>query len=461
MNNQFQIDRIPPQACEVERTVLGSCILDPAVIAQARELLSEDCFYATQNRKIWACLCAMVDDGTPLDIITLCDCLKKRDEFEAIGAEPYLSELTCNVATTANIEHHCRILVEKAILRKAIQDCGNIASRAFEGESSETIVKSLATLDNDLRNRMDEAKMGSENQVTILTIKDLEPLTMEYYRNGEQAQVFELKTLPNLALIYKPALGFLNVFTGIPGHGKTGLLNQIMVDLSVNHNWKWLVFSPESYPHYYMVQDLAEKLIGKGMHRGEPKITEEELSGAITMLNDHIRIIDIGSGEFTSDNLLSIVREETAKNSIQGVVVDPIGDLEISTRKSENLTYSIRRFLRLIRLMGRRKEYSPYIVAHTTKIQKDLKTHKYLIPTLYDIDGSASFYNSCFQGLTTYRYYKINVVAVHVQKIKFKPSGEIGVKYIQYNRDNGVFSPYYLDPVKVEKEMVEQQEAKF
>jgi replicative DNA helicase len=459
--NDFAPDRIPPQALDVERSVLGSILFDPSIAPKARELLDDDCFYATQNREIWSCICAMMDADTSLDIIMLADELRHRDKLEVVGAEAYLSELVSATCTALNIEGHCRILIENALLRKTIANCQNIMDRAFSEERMETVVKSVETFSNDLNNRLDEARIVEEDKVKILTLKDLEPITKTFFKEGEKAHVFELKTLPNLAEIYKPALGFLNVWTGIPSHGKTELLNQVMVDLSLNHGWRWLVFSPESYPHYYMVENLTEKVIGKGFHRGAEMMTEPELDGAINTLDEFFRVIDIGDGEFTSDDMLDLVREYTSKESIQGVVIDPMGDLEISMGKSEKQTYAIRRFLRLIRLMGRRKEFSPFIVAHTTKMQKDFKTHKYPVPTLYDIDGSAAYYNAAFQGITTYRYFKLNVIAVHVQKIKFKPSGEIGVRYLEYNRDNGTFSPYFNNPAKVEKEMVEQQEARF
>jgi replicative DNA helicase len=456
MNNE---DRIPPQALDIERTVLGTILTDKAAAIRGREMLTEDCFYSSQHAVIWAFLCAMLDDGKPLDILTVAEELRKKDQLETVGAEPYLSELISNVATAANIDHHCRILIEKSILRKTIESCQHITARAFSGESPDTVVKSVSEVSNDLNNRLDETEIGSSSQVKILSAADLALITRKYQQEGEQAQVFELKSLPNLSEFYKPAIGFLNIWTGIPSHGKTELLNQVMVDLSQNHSWKWLVFSPESYPHYYLMQNLAEKIIGKGFFRGADRMTGEELDSAISFLEDHIKIIDIGDGEFTSDNMLSLVRDFTSKNSIQGLVIDPIGDLEISIKKSENKTYAVARFLRMIRRIGRRKEFSPYIIAHTTKLQKDFKTHKYPVPTLYDIDGSAAYYNTAFQGLTTYRYFKADVIAVHVQKIKFKPSGKIGICFLKYNPDNGNFTPYYENPEKVEKEMVEQQNA--
>ena len=303
---------------------------------------------------------------------------------------------------------------------------------------------------------MEEASLGIENSVKIMKIKDLSEITKKYHKEGDLSTVFNLKTLPTLSKIYKPALGLLNVFTGLPGSGKTQLLNQIMIDLSLNENWKWLVFSPESFPHYYLIQDLAEKLLGKPFRSGDNAMCSEEVDSAIEWLNDRIDIIDIGIGEFTSDDLLSLLREYSNKNSIQGFVLDPIKDLEISQRKSENRTYSIGRFLNLIHRMGSRKDFTPFIVAHTTKLQKDFKTHKYPVPTLFDIDGSAAYWNAAFQGLTTYRYYKLDVIAVHVQKIKWRSLGTVGVECLQYHKDTGIFTEYHENPEKVEKQMVEQ-----
>jgi hypothetical protein len=453
------LDRIPPQALDVERTVLGTVMTDRDAAIKAHTLLTDDCFYAAQNAVIWACIYAMQNEGTPLDILTVSEELRKKDQLEVVGAEPYLSELVSSVATAANIETHCKILIEKSILRKTIENCHNISDRAFTGESPETVIKSVSEMSNNLNNRMDEASLGVENTVKIMKIKDLSEITKKYHKEGDHTTVFNLKSLPTLSQIYRPALGLLNVFTGLPGSGKTQLLNQIMIDLSLNQNWKWLVFSPESFPHYYMIQDLAEKLLGKPFRIGDKAMVPEEVDSAIEWLNDKIEIIDIGMGEFTSDDLLSLLREYTSKNSIQGFVLDPIKDLEISQRKSENRTYSIGRFLNLIHRMGSRKEFTPFIVAHTTKLLKDFKTHKYPVPTLFDIDGSAAYWNAAFQGLTTYRYYKLDVIAVHVQKIKWRSLGTVDLRFLQYHKDTGIFTEYHENPEKVEKEMVEQQDA--
>src|SRR5271157_4652300 len=113
----FTTDHIPPQALDVERTVLGSMLIDANAAVNAMEKLTEDCFYATANKQIFVCLREMFEKSIPFDIITLADELRKKDLLEAVGAEPYLAELVNNIATSANIEHHARILIEKATLR--------------------------------------------------------------------------------------------------------------------------------------------------------------------------------------------------------------------------------------------------------------------------------------------------------------------------------------------------------
>src|SRR5271169_3997895 len=100
---------ILPQALDVERTVLGTALTDREAAIKAHTLLTDDCFYTTQNAVIWNCIYSMQDEGIPLDVLTVAEELRKKDQLEAVGAEPYLSELVSSVATAYNIETHCKI----------------------------------------------------------------------------------------------------------------------------------------------------------------------------------------------------------------------------------------------------------------------------------------------------------------------------------------------------------------
>lgn len=458
MNEPFVTDRIPPQALDVERTVLGSILTEPDVAEQAQELLSDDCFYAQQNRIVWACLYQMMKDGTPIDAITLADELRKREQLETIGAEPYISELVSNVATTINIEHHCKILLEKAILREAITQSGSLMNRAFSNESAKTIVSSISLVSDRLEVKLDKASSGESNKARVISIRELKQEVERFYEVGEDDSVITLE-LENLAKLFKPAIGDFTVMTGHPSHGKTELMQTIMIDLSLNHGWKWLGFTPESYPYKYFVQNTAEKFCKKSFFSTTNRMTKEDLEAAINFLDSSIHLIDVGDDRISTDQMIKIVRDYTAKNDIQGIMIDPFNSLDVLGEKNENRTYSIGRFLDRMRILGRRRNFSSYILAHPKDTQPDFKTKKHSVPRLSDIDGSRNWWNMAYNGISVFRYFKLDVIAVHVLKIKFKTHGKVGVCYLKYDPYTGVFSPHYPEknPALIEKDMAEQQ----
>jgi replicative DNA helicase len=134
MSREYQSDKIPPQALDVERTVLGSIMIDGEVANTAVSMLSDRCFYSTQNQFIFLAMLALYNRNIPIDALSVADELKKLKRLEQVGAEPYLSELVSSVATSANIEHHCRILDNKRILRELISNGSTIVQDAFEAE---------------------------------------------------------------------------------------------------------------------------------------------------------------------------------------------------------------------------------------------------------------------------------------------------------------------------------------
>jgi len=81
-----------------------------------------------------------------------------------------------------------------------------------------------------------------------------------------------------------------------------------------------------------------------------------------------------------------------------------------------------------------------FLIAHPTKIPKDIVTKKHNIPTLYDISDSAHFYNKAFNGICVYRNFDTNTVDVHVQKVKFKWVGKTGMVSFTYDIPSGRYT---------------------
>jgi len=100
-------------------------------------------------------------------------------------------------------------------------------------------------------------------------------------------------------------------------------------------------------------------------------------------------------------------------------------------------TEYISKFLDKITTFAKTYDVLINLVAHPTKMKMDAARLKYEVPTLYDIAGSAHFYNKADYGICIYRNYETKLTEFHVQKVKFKHLGEGGTIYKKYNYNNG------------------------
>lgn len=131
---QSAVERVPPQALDVERTVLGSMLIDKNATATAFELLQENAFYSGPNRKIFECMRTLFERNDPIDVITLNAELQKRSWLDAVGGASYLGELAESIATSANLEYYAKILREKETLRELITTAASITTDCFDNE---------------------------------------------------------------------------------------------------------------------------------------------------------------------------------------------------------------------------------------------------------------------------------------------------------------------------------------
>ncbi len=134
-NLQDSSGRIPPQAVEVEKYVLGAALNDPEAVSIATEILPVDSFYLPKHQKIYQALLDLSAKGQPIDIITVSEQLKTTKQLEFAGGLRYLNELSLEIATSVNTEHHARIISQKALLRKLITAMGKRITEAYDSST--------------------------------------------------------------------------------------------------------------------------------------------------------------------------------------------------------------------------------------------------------------------------------------------------------------------------------------
>lgn len=243
--------------------------------------------------------------------------------------------------------------------------------------------------------------------------------------------------LPNMDELIGWETSRLLVATGIPGHGKSEVVDEIVSRLNLIHGWKAAYFSPENFPLTYHASKMTERLIGSKMNR--EKMPIEDYVSAKTYLNENYRFIMPDDDEFSLDNVLEKARILIKRIGIRILIIDPWNRLEYQLEKGETETKYIARQLVKMTNFAKRNNILLILVAHPVKMQKNA-SGGYEIPTLYSVSGSANFFNMADYGICVYR--EEGKVSVFVQKVKFKHLGTTGCAEFYYNINNGRYTPY-------------------
>ncbi|MGH7482803.1 MAG: replicative DNA helicase [Longimicrobiales bacterium] len=125
-------ERQPPYAPEAETSVLGGMLIDGDAVAKAVEVVDDSMFYREANRRVFRCMARLFQRGEVIDPVTVAEELKKTDELGSIGGMTYLAELLDAVPTAANLEYHARIVRERALVRRLIENASQIIREAYD-----------------------------------------------------------------------------------------------------------------------------------------------------------------------------------------------------------------------------------------------------------------------------------------------------------------------------------------
>ena len=124
--------KVPPQAKDLEEAVLGAIMLEKGAFDAVIEILKPECFYVDAHQRIFRAMQGLANKSQPIDILTVVEELRFREELEMIGGPYYVTKLTNAVVSSANIEAHSRIVLQKFIQRELIRISGEIISDAYE-----------------------------------------------------------------------------------------------------------------------------------------------------------------------------------------------------------------------------------------------------------------------------------------------------------------------------------------
>lgn len=276
----------------------------------------------------------------------------------------------------------------------------------------------------------------------LLTVDDLAERIERLYDEGLKGG--EHPGSDALARHYTVKAGQWSVVTGVPGHGKSAVIDWIMVNLAERAAWRLAVCSPENQPLERHAAHLAEIRARKPFGQGpRQRMTREELRAARDWLNGRFYFILPPEDEFTLDGVLDRIRAAVLRHGVRGALIDPWNEIEHQRPQAMTETEYISQCLTKIRNFARRHEIHIWIVAHPTKLIKD-RDGNYPVPTLYDISGSAHWRNKADMGIVVWRdpLDEAAPTEIHVQKVRFRECGEVGMVPLYYDKATGRYSDF-------------------
>src|SRR5882724_3277577 len=124
--------KVPPQAKDLEEAVLGAIMLEKSAFDAVVEILKPECFYVEAHQRIFMSMQSLANKSQPIDILTVAEELRSKEELEIVGGPYYVTKLTNAVVSSAHIEAHARIILQKFIQRELIRISGEIIGDAYE-----------------------------------------------------------------------------------------------------------------------------------------------------------------------------------------------------------------------------------------------------------------------------------------------------------------------------------------
>ncbi len=235
--------RVPPHSLDAEQSVLGAMLIDAGAVGRCLELIREDdTFYREAHRKIFRAITSIHDRGEPADLVTVGEELAKKGELEQVGGPSYLASLFEQVATAANVEYYCKIILEKATLRKLIEAGTTIATEAYTAkEDSGSVLDRAEQLIFGISDTKTRSGFVALRDILGHSFEVIQELyDKKKHVTGVESGFFELDT---------KTAGFqpsdLVVVAGRPSMGKTSLCLNIAQHVAIKNKIPVAVFSLE------------------------------------------------------------------------------------------------------------------------------------------------------------------------------------------------------------------------
>ncbi len=388
-----------PWSQEAEISILGGMLIDGDAIAVTMEMIDDTAFFREGNRRIFRAMMRLYGRGEVVDPVTLSDELKSAGELESSGGMEYLAQLVDAVPTAANIEYHCRILRDKAVLRRLIEEATEIIRDAYEAPAG----SSQETLDRAEQRIFQISQAASRRG--FIWIKEILWPTFERIEELQRSPGTVTGVPTGFADLDHLTAGFqpsdLIVLAGRPSMGKTALALNFAQHAAIAHDRPVAIFSLEMSKEA-LVQRLlcAEGRVDSGrLRRG--RLEDDEygrLATAAGLLNTAPIWID-DTPAISALELRAKARRLRAEVDLSLVIVDYL-QLMTGPRAAENRQQEISFISRSLKAVAKELDVPMIALSQLSRAPEQRTDHR---PVLADLRESGAIEQDADLVLFVYR----------------------------------------------------------
>ncbi|WP_293893515.1 replicative DNA helicase [Flavobacterium sp.] len=312
--------KLPPQVLDLEEAVLGAMMIDKKGVDEVIDILQPDAFYKEAHKHIFEAIFQLFTDSQPIDLLTVSAQLKKNAKLDLAGGDFYLIQLTQKISSSAHIEFHSRIILQKYIQRSLIK----ISSEIIEESYDETT--DVFDLLDKAESKLYEVTQGnikrSSETAQSLVIQAKKRIEEIANKEGLSGIPSGFEKLDKITSGWQPS--DLIIIAARPGMGKTAFVLSMARNIAVDFGQPVALFSLEMSSVQLITRLISSEtgLSSEKLRTGKLEKHEwEQLSTKVKDLEKAPLYID-DSPSLSIFDLRAKARRLSSQHGIKLIIVD-------------------------------------------------------------------------------------------------------------------------------------------
>jgi len=343
---------VPPHSIEAEQSTLGAMLIERSAVEKVFDILDKEDFYRENHQTLFDVITFLAERDEPIDLVTVPNELKNRDQLDAIGGMAYLAALFDTVPTAANVEYYAKIVEEKATLRRLIS-------------ASLEIIGSARGEVEDVGEVLDEAErsiFGVSQQRAVAYFSPLRTLLLSVYDKAEElsemkSRISGLSTgIHDFDMITSGLQNTdLIIVAARPSMGKTSLCLSIAEHVAIKEHKPVAIFSLEMSKEQLALRMLCSQAQVNSHKLRTGHLTEDEW-GKLAQVVQGMYEAPIFIDDATETSALTMrakCRRLMAEHNGLGLIIVDYLQLMRSHRRTENRVQEIGEIARGLKSLGR------------------------------------------------------------------------------------------------------------